>query len=57
MLLSKDPYKTDLTDTFHLVEILLVLRTIATDHETREQINTEADNVSLNLRGRGRKSM
>ena len=25
MLLFKDPYKTDLTDTFHLVEILLVL--------------------------------
>lgn len=29
MLLFKDPYKTDLTDTFHLVEILLVLRAIS----------------------------
>lgn len=29
MLLSKDPYKTDLTHTFHLVEILLVLRAIS----------------------------
>ena len=28
MLLSKDPYKTDLTDTFHLVEIFLVLHAI-----------------------------
>jgi len=33
MLLSKDPYQTDLKDILHLVEILLVLRISATGCE------------------------